>query len=142
MNSLRSFVLLTVVTFLSAPVGIAQEKGTEQLGKVTFPTSCDPKVQAQFERGVAMLHSYWFTEAGKVFDAVAQQDPNCVMAYWGYRRQSARQYIGQPPAGERRAGGLGGAREGARDRRENRARTRLDRGVERLLPRPRQSFGG
>ena len=63
MNSVRSFVLLTVLTFLSAPAGIAQEKATEQLGKVTFPTSCDPKVQAQFERGVAMLHSYWFTEA-------------------------------------------------------------------------------
>ena len=84
MNSVKLFVLLTVLTFLSAPAGIAQEKATEQLGKVTFPTSCDPKVQAQFERGVAMLHSYWFTEGGKVFDAVAKQDPNCVMAYWGY----------------------------------------------------------
>jgi hypothetical protein len=80
MNTVRSFVLLTFLTFLSSPAGMAQE----QLGKVTFPTSCDPKVQAQFERGVAMLHSYWFTEAGKVFDAVAKQDPNCVMAYWGY----------------------------------------------------------
>ena len=109
MNSLRSFVLLTVFAFLFPPVGIAQEKVTEQLGKVTFPTSCDPKVQAQFERGVAMLHSYWFTEAGKVFDAVAKQDPNCVMTYWGLRRQSARQFIGQPPISERRAGSLGGA---------------------------------
>src|SRR5262245_9925891 len=80
MNSVRSFVMLAVLTFLSAPVGMAQE----QLGKVTFPTSCDPKVQAQFERGVAMVHSYWLTEGGKVFDAVAKQDPNCVMAYWGY----------------------------------------------------------
>jgi hypothetical protein len=84
MNSVKLFVLLTVLMFVVPPIGIAQEKTTEQLGKVTFPTSCDPKVQAQFERGVAMLHSYWFTEAGKVFDAVAKQDPNCVMAYWGY----------------------------------------------------------
>jgi tetratricopeptide (TPR) repeat protein len=84
MNSVRLIVLVTTVAFLSTPAGRAQEKATEQLGKVTFPTSCDPKVQAQFERGVAMLHSYWFTEAGKVFDAVAKQDPNCVMAYWGY----------------------------------------------------------
>src|SRR5262245_65908516 len=84
MKSVRSFVLLTILTLLSAPIGIAQEKTTEQLGKVTFPTSCDPKVQAQFERGVAMLHSYWFTEGGKVFDAVAKQDPNCVMVYWWY----------------------------------------------------------
>ena len=32
----------------------------EKLGKLSFPTSCDPKVQAEFERGVAMIHSYWF----------------------------------------------------------------------------------
>ena len=76
MNSVRSFLL--VLTFVFAPIGLAQQKPTEQLGKVTFPTSCDPKVQTQFERGVAMLHSYWFTEAGKVFDDVAKQDPNCV----------------------------------------------------------------
>ena len=55
----------------------------EKLGKVTFPTSCDSRVQGQFERGVAMLHSYWFTEARKVFDAVIQQDPSCAIAYWG-----------------------------------------------------------
>ena len=108
MNSVKSFVLLTVLTFLSAPVGMAQEKVTEQLGKVTFPTSCDPKVQAQFERGVAMLHSYWFIKRAK-FRSGGKQDPNCAMAYWGIRRRSARQYIGRPPAGESRADGLGRA---------------------------------
>jgi tetratricopeptide (TPR) repeat protein len=30
---------------------------------VSFPTSCDPKVQAEFDRGVALLHSYWFIYA-------------------------------------------------------------------------------
>ena len=64
---------------------------------MTFPTSCDPKVQAQFERGVAMLHSYWFTEAGKVFDAVAKQDPNCVMAYWGYAVNLLGNSLANPP---------------------------------------------
>ena len=97
MNSVRSFVLLIVLAFLSAPIGVAQEKATEQLGKVTFPTSCDPKVQAQFERGVAMLHSYWFTEGRKVFDAVAKQDPNCVMAYWGYAVNLLGNSLSSPP---------------------------------------------
>jgi len=55
----------------------------ETLGKVTFPTSCDARVQANFERGVAMLHSYWFTEARKVFEAVLEQDAGCAIAYWG-----------------------------------------------------------
>jgi tetratricopeptide (TPR) repeat protein len=95
MNYVR--LSLVVLTFLSAPIGMAQEKPTEQLGKVTFPTSCDPKVQAQFERGVAMLHSYWFTEGGKVFDDVAKQDPNCVMAYWGYAVNLLGNTLAAPP---------------------------------------------
>src|ERR1700756_5684435 len=83
MNSVRSVVLVTVLAFLSAPAGMAQEKATEQLGKVTFPTSCDPKVQAEFDRGVAMLHSYWFLIARRKFEAILQDDPDCAMAYWG-----------------------------------------------------------
>jgi len=98
MKSVKSIVLVTILVFLSAPVGIAQEKATEQLGKVTFPTSCDPKVQAQFERGVAMLHSYWFTEGGKVFDAIAKQDPSCVMAYWGYAVNLLGNSLSSPPS--------------------------------------------
>jgi hypothetical protein len=39
----------------------------EKLGKLSFPTSCDPKVQAEFERGVAMIHSYWFLIARRTF---------------------------------------------------------------------------
>src|SRR5437867_5847267 len=63
--------------------GYAPPAGVEKLGKVNFPTSCTPAVQQQFERGVAMLHSYWFTEGGKAFRAIQEQDPNCAMAHWG-----------------------------------------------------------
>jgi hypothetical protein len=55
----------------------------EQLGRVNFPTSCDPKVQAQFERGVALLHSFWFPEGRKTFLEVLVADPSCSIAYWG-----------------------------------------------------------
>jgi hypothetical protein len=55
----------------------------EKLGKLSFPTSCDPKVQAEFERGVAMIHSYWFLIARSTFEGVLREDPNCAMAYWG-----------------------------------------------------------
>jgi hypothetical protein len=55
----------------------------QNLGKVTFPTSCDPAVQAEFDRGVAMLHSYWFLIARRKFEEILQQDPTCAMAYWG-----------------------------------------------------------
>jgi hypothetical protein len=55
----------------------------EQLGTVSFPSSCDPKVQAQFERGVALLHSFWFPEGRKTFLDVLKADPSCSIAYWG-----------------------------------------------------------
>jgi tetratricopeptide (TPR) repeat protein len=88
------FLLASLLTFVFVSGTNAQEK----LGNVSFPTSCDPKVQAQFERGVAMLHSYWFTEAGKVFDAVAKQDPSCVMAYWGYAVNLLGNSLSAPPS--------------------------------------------
>lgn len=53
------------------------------LGKVSFPTSCAKSVQADFEKGVALLHSFWYEEAEKQFEAVANRDPKCAMAYWG-----------------------------------------------------------
>src|SRR6202023_535485 len=55
----------------------------EKLGKLSFPTACDPKLQAEFERGVAMIHSYWFLIARRTFEGVLRQDPACAMAYWG-----------------------------------------------------------
>src|SRR5262249_25528928 len=61
----------------------AHGDGGEKLGTVAFPTSCNAKAQAQFERGVALLHSFWFAEADKAFLAAAQSDPACGMAHWG-----------------------------------------------------------
>src|SRR5215510_9512424 len=58
-------------------------KAPEQLGSVSFPTSCDPKVQARFERGVALLHSFWFPEGRKAFLEILEADPSCSIAYWG-----------------------------------------------------------
>jgi hypothetical protein len=55
----------------------------EKLGTVSFPTSCAASVQKSFERGVALLHSFEYEVAGHQFEAVAQKDPQCAMAYWG-----------------------------------------------------------
>lgn len=87
----RTLVGLAVSALMvAAAFALADEHGehehhasADQLGHVTFPTSCSPKVQPLFERGVAMLHSFWFTEAGKTFQSVIEQDPGCAIAYWG-----------------------------------------------------------
>src|SRR6266513_2150502 len=53
------------------------------VGKVEFPISCAPAVQSEFARGVALLHSFFYEEARRVFTALAERDPKCAMAQWG-----------------------------------------------------------
>jgi tetratricopeptide (TPR) repeat protein len=55
----------------------------EKLGRVLFKTSCTPEAQKEFERALAMLHSFYFPETVKVFSAIPQTDPSCAIAYWG-----------------------------------------------------------
>jgi tetratricopeptide (TPR) repeat protein len=61
----------------------AQQKPQEQLGKVSFQTSCDRRVQPQFNRAVAMLHSFWFQQGEKAFREILERDPSCAIANWG-----------------------------------------------------------
>ena len=68
----------------------------QQLGTVHFPTSCVIEVQAQFERGVALLHSFWYEEAEKQFNQIAQEDPRCAMAHWGVAMSLWHQLWNQP----------------------------------------------
>lgn len=55
----------------------------EKLGKVSFPISCAAGSQAEFERGVALLHSFGYEEAEEQFSELAKKDPACAMAHWG-----------------------------------------------------------
>jgi tetratricopeptide (TPR) repeat protein len=64
--------------------GTAPEPGDLRgVGKVTFPITCAPEVQSDFARGVALLHSFFYEEARRVFTSVAERDPKCAMAQWG-----------------------------------------------------------
>src|SRR6202162_5160899 len=73
--------------FALAVPGLAQADDTASqsgpLGKVSFPTSCDAKVQPAFERAVAMLHSFWYSAGEKAFRDVLKDDPQCAIATWG-----------------------------------------------------------
>src|SRR5215470_7754335 len=83
MKTVKLFVTLAILALFNAVVVLAQEKAPEKLGKVSFPTSCDPKVQARFERAVALLHSFSWQEGEKAFREVLEADPNCSIATWG-----------------------------------------------------------
>src|SRR5215468_2896938 len=69
---------------VSAQTGdVPKGKSVDELGRVVFQTSCTPQAQAQFERALAMLHSFFYPETIKAFSAVAETDPSCAIAYWG-----------------------------------------------------------
>src|SRR5438094_8673703 len=60
-------------------------KSTQKLGKVSFANSCSPQVQAKVQRGVAMLHSFWWPEGERTFQEIAAEDPSCAaIAAWGF----------------------------------------------------------
>ena len=79
-----TFFLATVVLLLPN-MGYAQADhhhgSPETLGSVTFTTSCKSAVQPQFNRAVALMHSFQFQSAIEGFDAILATDPSCSIAY-------------------------------------------------------------
>jgi tetratricopeptide (TPR) repeat protein len=55
----------------------------EQLGEVHFPVSCNAAAQQEFNRAMALFHSFWFEPAKRSFAKVLEHDPDCGMAQWG-----------------------------------------------------------
>src|SRR5213082_3436589 len=73
-------VLGSFLALRSVPCATAPEPGDLRgVGKVTFPITCTSDVQSDFARGVALLHSFFYEEARRVFTSVAERDPNCAM---------------------------------------------------------------
>ncbi len=83
---IRRILFAALPLSLMAAVVMAQHDHSAgdpyQLGTVKFATSCSG-VQNEFERGMALLHSFWYAESEKAFGEVAKKDPACAMAYWG-----------------------------------------------------------
>src|SRR6266571_2988610 len=79
-RSPRVLFASALLLLLAQPAARAQE---EKFGEVHFPISCSAAAQAQFNRALAMLHSFFFPETVKAFTALTAQEPSCAMAYWG-----------------------------------------------------------
>jgi hypothetical protein len=75
---------LLFISALIAPVDQTVARAAEErLGEVSFSISCSPAAQQQFDRAVAMQHSFFFPETVKAFSAIIEKEPSCAMAYWG-----------------------------------------------------------
>jgi len=83
---LRAWIIGACALLLAAGSAFAQERGhasAEKLGVVHFSTSCNRAAQKEFDRAVALLHSFQFSRAMQGFDAALNNDSTCGIAYWG-----------------------------------------------------------
>jgi tetratricopeptide (TPR) repeat protein len=110
MNTHRTAAVLMLALLLGfltfARSQYAQGQSTDQLGTVNFQNSCNPAVQASFQRSVAMLHSFRYGEGEKAFREVLAQDPSCAIATWGIAAllmSNPLAGVGSSPQGAQRA---------------------------------------
>src|SRR5437016_8755634 len=99
---------LIALTLAAAGGAFGQPAGKEpdQLGKVEFANSCSPAVQEKLLRGVAMLHSFYYSAAERAFGEVAAEDNSCAIAAWGFASllmSNPLGGIGAPPKNAPRA---------------------------------------
>lgn len=104
--SLSAFACSAAIVLLMFALGAnAQDhehaRADEKLGIVTFATSCSAAAQRQFNRAVALLHSFEFLRAIDAFGTTLTTDPSCAMAEWGIAlsRWSNPFAVGLRPAG-------------------------------------------
>jgi tetratricopeptide (TPR) repeat protein len=82
----RGKLIAAILLILVASSRLAHERqhgNGEKLGTVHFATSCNEVAQTEFNRAVALLHSFQFSGAIEGFNAVLREDPTCGIAYWG-----------------------------------------------------------
>jgi hypothetical protein len=78
------WLMISAVLATTAAAASADTPSNEtRFGEVHFPISATPAAQVQFDRAVAMLHSFWYEELGREFGKVIELDPDCAMGYWG-----------------------------------------------------------
>src|SRR5271156_4136671 len=88
MTRQRICVLFLAAALFALPIqpGARADAGpaaAKASGEVNFQTSCGPAVQKTFKHAVWTLHSFWYPEALKGFNAVTEAEPGCAMGYWG-----------------------------------------------------------
>jgi tetratricopeptide (TPR) repeat protein len=97
-------VPLAAQTMGSMSMGSAAAEASERLGTVSFPVACAAGTQTAFNRGVALLHDFWYEEAQSQFERLAKSDPGCAMAHWGLAMSVFHEIWARPDAKTMTAG--------------------------------------
>lgn len=70
----------------------------ERLGTVSFPASCAASQQVAINRGLALVHDFWYEESERQFKEILKADPACAIARWGIAMSLYHQIWNRPGA--------------------------------------------
>ena len=124
-------LLLTTILCTSFVVRAAEQHSHEDhgahdlgnIGTAHLDTSCNAAAQQEIDRGVTLIHSFWYAEAEKSFRRAATADGRCGMAWWGAAMSNLHPLWAPPTPEELRTG-----REAAAKARQVGASTPRERG--------------
>src|SRR5258708_4343489 len=79
-------ILAAILCFI--PLAQSQEDhhhaiSEDEIGSVHFLASCGPDLAGNFNRAVALLHSFQYEQARQAFTEISERDPQCAMPQWG-----------------------------------------------------------
>jgi len=72
----------------------------KEFGSVDFEITCSKEVKGDFDLAIALLHSFEYDEAEKVFAKIIDKEPGCAMAYWGVAMSNYHPLWEPPTQGE------------------------------------------
>ncbi len=77
--------------FLVGPWHAPTKRETTDIGLVEFNIATEtPEAREWFNQGLALLHTFWYSEAEKCFRHALTLDPKCPMLYWGLAMANER----------------------------------------------------
>jgi tetratricopeptide (TPR) repeat protein len=126
MRLLLTTILCAPLMLLAAEQHSHHDHGAHDLGNIGaahLDTSCNAAAQKEIDRGVALIHSFWYIEAEKSFRRAADADAGCGMAWWGAAMSNLHPLWAPPTPDELRTG-----REAAAQARRVGASTPRERG--------------
>jgi tetratricopeptide (TPR) repeat protein len=86
MRILLIAIFCAPLTLLADDRHSQHDHGAHDLGNIGaahLETSCNAAAQEEIDKGVALIHSFWYVEAEKAFRRAAEADVHCGMAWWG-----------------------------------------------------------
>ena len=95
--ALAAFAIIAIALGAIFAVAIRDMRQQQASRQVHFQISCSAPIQLPFDRATARLHSMGYVEAERAYNAIAEREPDCAMAYWGVAMSRLKRPIAITP---------------------------------------------